>query len=121
MRNLRNGIIVVLMALFSITNYAQSPSDVDGEYTLGERNTVVKIEKQNEVYSGKIISSDNPKAKIGKLIIKDLKLKKGKWRGKIYAPKRKEWYDAEFTPKENSLEITIKVGFMSKTINWKRK
>jgi uncharacterized protein (DUF2147 family) len=109
------------MALFSITNYAQSPSDVDGEYTLGERNTVVKIEKQNEVYSGKIISSDNPKAKIGKLIIKDLKLKKGKWRGKIYAPKRKEWYDAEFTPKENSLEITIKVGFMSKTINWKRK
>ena len=56
MRNLRNGIIVVLMALFSITNYAQSPSDVDGEYTLGEKNTVVKIEKKNEVYSGKIIS-----------------------------------------------------------------
>jgi len=121
MRNLRNGIIVVLMALFSITNYAQSPYDVDGEYTLGEKNTVVKIEKQNEVYSGKIISSDNPKAKIGKLIIKDLKLKKGKWRGKIYAPRRSEWYDAEFIPNEKSIEIKIKAGFFSKTIEWLRK
>lgn len=118
MRNLRNGIIVVLMALFSITNYAQSQSDITGEWAVGKQNTVVKIQQQNEVYSGKIISSDNPKAKIGKLMIKGLKLKKGKWRGKIYAPRRSEWYDAEFIPNEKSIEIKIKAGFFSKTIEW---
>lgn len=120
MTGIKSGILILLMALYSITNYAQSQSDITGEWDVGKQNTLVKIQQQNGVYYGKIKTSDNPKVKIGKLMVKDLKQTRGKWRGKIYAPKRKEWYDAEFTPKENSLEITIKVGFMSKTINWKR-
>ena len=121
MKGIKSGILILLMALFSITNYAQSQSGITGEWAVGKQNTLVKIQQQNGVYYGEIKTSDNPKVKIGKLMVKDLKQTRGKWRGKIYAPKRKEWYDAEFTPKENSLEITIKVGFMSKTINWKRK
>lgn len=55
-------------------------------------------------------------------MVKDLKQdKKGIWKGQVYAPRRDEWYDAEFTPKENSLEIEVKVGFTSRTMEWKRK
>ncbi|MCP4552386.1 MAG: DUF2147 domain-containing protein [Bacteroidetes bacterium] len=121
MKNLKNVITVVLMTIFSITSHAQSPSDVAGEYIVGKQNTVVKIEQQEGIYTGEIISSDNPNAKIGKLMVKDLKEKKGKWKGKVYAPKRKEWYDAEFIPQGNTLAVQIKVGFMSKTMKWIRK
>jgi uncharacterized protein (DUF2147 family) len=54
-------------------------------------------------------------------MVKDLEQTRGKWKGKVYAPKRKEWYDAEFILKENTLDIKIKVGFFSKTIEWLRK
>ena len=121
MKNLKNVITVILMTLFSITNYAQSQSDVVGEWVVGKQNTVIKIEQNDGIYSGTIISSDNPKAEIGKLMVKDLKEKKGKWKGKTYSPKRKEWYDAEFIPKENTLDVKIKVGFFSKTMEWERK
>jgi uncharacterized protein (DUF2147 family) len=121
MRNLRNGIIVVLMIIFSTTGYAQSNAGLTGEYIVGEQNTIVKIEQQDDVYSGKIMSSDNSNVKIGKLMVKDLEQTRGKWKGKVYAPKRKEWYDAEFILKENTLDIKIKVGFFSKTIEWLRK
>jgi uncharacterized protein (DUF2147 family) len=121
MKNLKNVITVVFMTLFSITNYAQSQSEVAGDWVVGKQNTVIKIEQNDGIYCGTIISSDNPKAEIGKLMVKDLKLKKGKWKGKTYSPKRKEWYDAEFIPKENTLDVKIKVGFFSKTIEWVRK
>ena len=121
MKKLRNLITILLLTLFNAASYAQSQSDIAGEYVVGEQNTIVKIEPQEDFFSGKITSSDNPKAKIGNLMVKDLKEKKGKWKGKIYSPKRKEWYDAEFIPKENTLDVKIKVGFFSKTIEWERK
>jgi len=118
MKSIRTLAIAVI-TLFSVSMYAQS--DISGTYVLGKKNTVVKIEQEETVFNGKIMSSDNPKAEIGKLMVKDLKVKKGKWKGKIYSPKRKEWYDAEFIPKENTLDVKIKVGFFSKTIEWVRK
>ncbi len=120
MKNLRNVITAVLLTIFSITAYAQSNAGLAGEYILGEQNTIVKIEQHDDVYSGKIMSSDNSKAEVGKLIVKDLQQKKNKWKGKLYSPKRKEWYDAEFTTKGDVLEVEISTGFFSKTIEWKK-
>jgi uncharacterized protein (DUF2147 family) len=120
MRNLRNVFALLIISLFSSNSFAQS--NVSGNWIVGEQNTVVKIEQHHGVYTGKIISSDNPKAEIGKLMVKELtQTKKGNWEGKVYSPKRKEWYDAEFTPQGNKLEITISVGFFSKTIEWIKK
>lgn len=121
MKTSRNIITILLLTLFNVTSYAQSEYNLAGEYIIGEQNTIVKIVEQDNVYSGKVIASESPKAKIGNLMVKELKQTKGKWKGKVYAPRRKKWIDAEFTPKENSLEIKVKVGFMSKTMEWKRK
>ncbi|MBT3302314.1 MAG: DUF2147 domain-containing protein [Bacteroidetes bacterium] len=116
MKNLRNIFIMLTINLFTINSFAQS--DLAGAWMVGGQNTIVKIEQQNDIYSGRIISSDNPKVKIGRLMVKDLKQTKGKWEGKVYSPKQKEWYDAEFTKKENKLNIEISVGFFSKTVEW---
>jgi uncharacterized protein (DUF2147 family) len=121
MKKLRNLITILLLTVFNIASYAQSQSDIAGEYVVGEQNTIVKIEPQEDVFSGKITSSDNPKAKIGNLMVKELKQTKGKWKGKVYSPKRKEWFDAEFIPKKNTLDVKIEVGFFSKTMEWTRK
>lgn len=119
MTNLRNVFAVVIISLFSFTSFAQS--EVDGNWVAGDQNTVIKIVDEGSVHSGKIISSDYTKAEIGKHMVKDLKQnKKGKWEGQVYSPKRKEYYDAEFTRKGEILEVTISVGFFSKTMEWKK-
>lgn len=116
---MKNIIIALIISLFSLSSYAQS--NVKGNWIVGEQNTVIKIKQEGSVHSGKIMSSDNPKAEIGKHMVKDLKQnKKGKWEGQVYSPKRKEWYDAEFTRKGEILEVTISVGFFSKTMEWKK-
>jgi uncharacterized protein (DUF2147 family) len=119
MKNIKKVLVVMIIGLFSFNGFAQS--DVTGNWVVGEQNTVVKMEQERSIYSGKIISSDNPKAEIGEPMVKDLiQGKKGKWEGQVYSPKRKEWYDAEFKVKGNTLEISISVGFFSKTMKWVR-
>jgi uncharacterized protein (DUF2147 family) len=54
-------------------------------------------------------------------MVKELKLTKGKWKGKVYSPQRKEWYDAEFVRKGNKLAVEVSVGFFSKTTEWTKK
>ncbi|QDO95245.1 DUF2147 domain-containing protein [Formosa sediminum] len=110
--------VLLAVSLVSLASYAQQ--DIKGKWSFGEKNNVIEIEQHNGIYSGKIISSDNPNTQIGKLIVKEVQLIEGKWQGKVYAPKREEWYDAEYTPKDNLLEVKIKVGFFSKTIEWIR-
>ena len=119
MKKIRNVVVLIAISLISLNSFAQA--DIAGKWVVGKQNTVVKIEQNDGIYSGIIISSDNSKAEIGKLMVKDLREKNGKWKGKTYSPKRKEWYDAAFIPKNNSLDIKIKVGFFSKTIEWVRK
>ena len=116
MKNLRNIVAVLIISLLSINSFGQS--DVSGEWIVDEDNTLIKIEQDMGIYSGKIISSDNPKAPIGELIVKEVKQTKGKLEGKVFSLKRQEWYDAEFIPKENQLDVEISVGFYKKTIEW---
>ena len=118
MINLRIVGVLVIISLWSINSLAQS--HMAGEWSVGEQNTIVKIEQEDGIYTGKIVASDNPKVKIGNPMIKELKQIEGTWKGKVYSPKRKEWYDAEFTQEDNKLNLEIKVGIFSKTLEWTR-
>mgnify|MGYP000917994371 CR=1 FL=1 len=77
MKKLRNVVVIIAISLFSLNSFAQA--DIAGEWVVGKQNTVVKIEQNDGIYSGTIISSDNHKAESGKLMVKDLKEKKGKF------------------------------------------
>ncbi|MCA0931371.1 DUF2147 domain-containing protein [Lutimonas saemankumensis] len=97
-----------------------SQSDLNGLWNTGKDNTVIEISESNGEIKGKIKSSDNEKAEIGKITLKELIKHGALWRGKIYAAKRKEWYDVEITPKNNLLKLKIDIGFMSKSLEWKK-
>ncbi len=54
-------------------------------------------------------------------MVKEFKQTNSIWKGKLYSPKRQEWYDADFTAVGNKLMIEISVGFFSKSVEWIKK
>lgn len=110
--------LVLIFSLFGLTLFAQT--DLTGTWNTGKDSTLVKIFANEGVYFGEIVSSDNPKAEIGKQLIKDLKNEDGAWKGKLYAVKKKEWVDAVMELEDGNLKITVSVGFRKKTIEWEK-
>jgi len=105
--------------LVSITSLSAQTAPT-GVWNTGSNNTKVEITEVEGSYIGKILSSDNTDAKIGKQLLKGISFDGKAWKGKIFAPKKGEWMDATLTPKEDVLEIKVGSGFMSKTIEWAR-
>lgn len=87
----------------------------------GEDNTKIETYQKEGAWFGKIVSSDNPKAKIGKDILRGFKKNNGQWKGKLFAAKRGKLLDAEIKPTEEALNITVSAGFFSKQLQWIRK
>lgn len=112
------NIILFVFVLCSYAIYGQS--NLVGTWDTGENNTKIEITAPEGAITGTIKSSDNPKATVGKIILKDVKKEGSHWEGKIYAAKKKQWYDAVLSEKEELLEIKISVGFFSKTLEWKK-
>ncbi len=114
---MKNLLILIVVLFTTLSMNAQS---LAGVWNTGEDNTKIEIIEDGGVASGKILSSDNAKANIGKQIIKDVKLSNGEYKGQLYAAKKGEWYDAVLKENGSQLDITIKVGWMSKTVTWKK-
>lgn len=110
-------IITAVITFFSISLHAQS---LIGIWKTSTGNTKIEILQFDGGCVGKIKSSDNKKAEIGEIILKKLKKENVKWTGKLYAPKRKEWYDVDVFRKDNTLELKINVGYFGKTITWEK-
>ncbi|NQX84666.1 MAG: hypothetical protein HRT67_01875 [Flavobacteriaceae bacterium] len=100
--------ICILLSTFPMT----AQDNISGVWDLGEGNTKLEI-KGSE---GKVISSDNLEA--GTLLLKDIISNNDKWNAKLYSPKKKKWFDATLKDSGNLLLVTIKAGFMSKTLEW---
>lgn len=97
---------------------SNAQSSIEGIWNTGKENTKIEIAAVNGVYQGKIVSSDNAKAKSGAQLLKEIQLVDGKWQGKLFAAKKKKWMDAVLVEKDNQLLITVKAGLMSRTIKW---
>ncbi|WKK65756.1 DUF2147 domain-containing protein [Lutimonas zeaxanthinifaciens] len=110
------NLILIVITLCSFSVFGQT--QLNGTWNTGEDNTKIEISESESLITGTIKSSDNPKAQIGKVILRDLKEEGNNWKGKIFAAKKQKWYEAVITPKGNRLEIEISVGFFSKTIEW---
>ena len=91
-----------------------------GIWLTGEENTKIETYEKEGAWYGKIVSSDNPKAKIGKDILRAFKQEDGKWKGKLFATKRDKILDAVIEPTEDDLNITVAAGFFTKTLVWKK-
>ena len=111
-------LIVVLSLLYIFQN--SNENNIVGTWNTLEDNTKIQISEQNGILIGKIKSSDNIKAQVGRLILKDLTKNGNSWNGKIFAAKKNEWYDVEITAKKNALNLKIQVGFLHKNLTWEK-
>ncbi len=73
---------------------------------------------------GTVVRNDKLPERVGRQIIKGLQAdgaRENLWRGQVYAEKLGEYKDAEISLKEPDLmQFKVKVGFMSRTIEWVR-
>lgn len=105
--------------MFSIV-YSSAQQSLEGLWKTGKEETIIEISFSSEQLIGKIKSSNNEEAEMGKIILKALRSEGSKWVGKIYAVKRKKWYNVEIISKEEVLELKISFGLMTRSLQWKK-
>ena len=108
---------VIGLCLFIFAPFALA--DLEGLWNTGKENTIITIHQEDGNMLGEIVSSDNPKAKPGTNLIKDLKKDGEVWKGRLFAPKKRKWVDATFTRQGDNLNVLVKVGFSSNSVDWK--
>ncbi len=82
------------------------------------------IEINLEEGKGTVVRNDKFPERVGREILKDLVADSGEegvWRGQVYAEKLGEYKDAEIRlPEPDLMQIKVKVGFINRTVEWRR-
>ncbi len=111
-------LLTLCMLVSVLTIHAQT--SITGIWDMGQENTKIEIKGDQGVYEGRLASSDNSNAKIGNLILKDVKSVGGTWKGKLYSVKKNKWFDAVLKAEGNQLLVTVSSGWTSKTLKWSK-
>jgi hypothetical protein len=98
--------------------------DLSGFWQHEEQPAWIEVRFEEGVGTATVVRNDEYPDRVGRLLIKDLYAQgeaAGSWRGQVYAQRLEEYKDAEISlPKPDFMEIKVKVGFMSRTVKWKR-
>ena len=110
--------IISLLCYFTFPIFAQN--QLEGTWDTGKHNTLIQIFPSADGGLGKVISSDSPKAKKDDIVIKNLEMEGSHWKGQFYIPPLDSWQEAKFEPSGKSAKVTVKVGWLKKSIEWER-
>ena len=82
------------------------------------------IEIRLDEGSATVVRNDKFPERVGRQILKDLKAdgsKENLWRGQVYAERLGEYREARISlPEPDRMEFKVKVGFISRTVEWQR-
>jgi uncharacterized protein (DUF2147 family) len=109
---------ILILIAFIPSLLAAAP--LSGVWNAGEDNTRIETYQKDGAWFGKILSSDNSKAKVGTDILLGFTEADGVWTGKMFAPKRDKTVDATIQSAADELTITVSVGLIKKTLTWTR-
>jgi hypothetical protein len=108
--------LILLLSTFS----AMAQQSIIGRWNSGQENTVIEIKEIKGKVEGRIVSSDNTKAPIGRLILKGVFREEGYISGSLYSLRKGKWFDASFSPQSKNMEVTLTVGLISRKLSWKK-
>jgi len=98
--------------------------DIAGFWKHAEEPGWIEISLEDGVGKGVVVRNDVFPERVGRELLKDLRAdgkREDHWRGQVYAEKLGEYKDAEISlPESGQMEIKVKVGFMSRTLDWVR-
>lgn len=112
---MKNLVLALLSLFISGFSYSQT---IEGIWNIGKDNTTIHVIQEECEWVGRIKSSDNDKAPIGKVILKDLKKEGNTWKGKLFVIKKQKWVNVKINPFESKMELLVSKGFMKKTVEW---
>jgi len=114
-------VIIVMYLYVMIGSLSLSAAtDPSGIFLTGQNNTQIAVYQEHDSWQGKITASDNTKAQIGNIIIKDITLKGEDFMGKLYIAPKKRWVDCTLNPSAKELVINIELGRFKKQFAWLR-
>lgn len=98
--------------------------DLAGFWKHADEPGWIEITVEEEVGRAVVVRNDVYPERVGRQILKDLRADDkhdGLWRGQVYADRLGEYKDAEISSREpGQMEIKVKVGFISRTVDWVR-
>lgn len=122
--------ITIILSLFVASGIAALAQDEDkilGEWYTVEQKSVITFSKNqtNDEYTGKVswVEDEDKQNLVGMETVKGLKFsaKEKSYSGQIYIPRFDTYKDCEIIIKDKKLNLTVKAGFKSKTVQWERK
>ena len=112
------------MLVTALAAPAALAGNIAGIWKHSEEAGWIEIRVVDGVASAKVVRNEEHPERVGREILKDLaadKSEAGLWRGQVYAERLGEYKDAEVSlPEPDSLEMKVKVGFISRTVSWVR-
>ena len=112
---------ISLIFAFGIFISLSAQNTIEGTWNTGRDDTLIETYEKDGEWFGKVISSDNSKAKIGNDILRNITESDGEWKGKLFMAKRNRLVDAVVEPSDEELKIIISGGGMKRTLTWSRK
>jgi hypothetical protein len=101
-----------------------SAADIAGIWKHSEEPAWIEIRVEEGVGAAKVVRNEVYPERVGREILKDLTAdehEEALWRGQVYAERLGEYKDAEVSlPEPDRMRFTVKVGFMSRSVNWVR-
>ena len=117
------SILAVLLCLTSPMVMASDTQMLTGLWKHSGKDLWMEIKFDQAVGTGRIFKNDKKPDSIGKPVLTRLVFDAalGKGEGMMYVPQMQSRYEAKIKlPEPNIMTMTVKVGFISKTVKWLR-
>ena len=118
-----NSVIKIVVFLFVMNcSVAVLASELEGIWKLKEEPVWIEFTNTEDNKVATIKRNDNNQKAVGATFLKGLsEASDGAWNGQIYVQRFKEFKDAEILfPSHQEMAVKVKVGFMSRTVNWEK-
>ena len=118
-RLLPSLLLLMLSAMFALPGHAEN--ELAGYWQ--HESEPVWIEMQPETGQGVMLRNDNRPDRVGFLVVTDLETsdEPNEWSAQVFAARLGEYRKAEITlSSDGRMVFTVKVGFMRRSVEWRR-
>jgi len=103
-------------------SFAVHAESIDGSWQHADEPAWITITLDQG--TGVVVRNDKYPERVGRELLKDLQADDTQadvWRGQVYVERFGEYKDAQITLNaQDQMQITVKVGFISRTVEWTR-
>ena len=109
----------VVTAAFSLICNVCAASDLSGFWQ--HPRDPVWLDVNEALGTGIAVRNDNDPSSVGFAVLKEVVAgpKSGQWSGQVYVPQLGDYTQVTVTlPDENTLKMKVKIGFISRSVEW---